>query len=63
MSLQLNRGRDSSRRGTILVLTTVMLAMLVGFVAFAIDTGVMCVARAEAQNAADSPPWLPRGSY
>jgi Flp pilus assembly protein TadG len=54
MSIQLNRGRDSSRRGTILVLTTVMLAMLVGFVAFAIDTGVMCVARAEAQNAADS---------
>ena len=42
------------RNGVVLVLTAVMLAVMVGFVAFAIDLGVLCLARAEAQNAADA---------
>lgn len=42
------------RRGVIVVLTAVLLAVMVGFVAFAIDVGVLCLARAEAQNTVDA---------
>lgn len=44
----------SNRRGVVIILTAIMLSFLMGFVAFAIDLGVLCLARAEAQNAADS---------
>lgn len=49
------RTKQSSRRdGSILVMTVVCLIALVGFVALAIDLGMMAVARSQAQNAADS---------
>ncbi len=41
------------RRGTVLPILTVCLVGLMGFVALAIDIGMMAVARSQAQNAAD----------
>lgn len=41
------------RRGTVLPVVTVCLVGLVGFIALAIDVGMMAVARTQCQNAAD----------
>src|SRR5262245_20351547 len=43
----------TGRRGTILPLVAVSLVALIGFVALAIDLGMIMVARNQAQNAAD----------
>src|SRR6476620_10995463 len=45
--------RTSRRRGAVLPLVTVCLVGLLGFVAFAIDVGMMALARTQAQSAAD----------
>jgi hypothetical protein len=42
------------QRGIVVVQVALMLVVLLGFGAFAIDYGVLCVARAQAQNAADA---------
>jgi Flp pilus assembly protein TadG len=47
------RQRGSGRRGTILPMLAVCLVTLVGFVALAIDLGMVMVARNQAQNGAD----------
>ena len=41
------------RRGTILPLLAISLIALLGFVALAIDVGMMAIARTQCQNAAD----------
>src|SRR5438270_3152138 len=46
--------RSTSRRGTILPLLAVTSFALFGFVALAVDIGMMMVARTECQNAADT---------
>lgn len=48
------RRQKRSRRGSIVVLSAIMLIFLLGLVAFAIDVGVMEVARTQLQQAADS---------
>lgn len=45
--------RKQSRQGTVLPIVTICLVGLVGFIALAIDIGMMAVARSQAQNAAD----------
>ena len=50
----LYRANRPSRAGTVLPLVTVCLISLLGFVALAIDIGVLQVARSQCQNAADS---------
>jgi len=54
MSAHCTGAAGDKRRGVIVVLTAVFLAVLLGFVAFAIDVGVLCLARGEAQNSADA---------
>ena len=49
-----HRQRVSKRRGTILPLVAVSCVVLLGFVALAIDTGRLAVAKAQCQNAADA---------
>ena len=46
--------RAPRRRGTILPLLTVTLIALMGFVALAIDIGMVAMARTQCQNAADA---------
>lgn len=45
---------NDPRRGTILPIVAVLLVSLCGFVALAVDVGMMAVAKTECQNAADS---------
>ncbi len=47
------RGRQM-RRGTILPLFAILLVVICGFVAFAVDLGLIAMARTQCQNAADS---------
>jgi hypothetical protein len=42
------------QRGIVVIQVALLLVVLLGFGAFAIDYGVLCVARAQAQNAADA---------
>jgi Flp pilus assembly protein TadG len=44
---------SSSRRGTVLALLALAIVVLIGFLALAIDLGMIAIARAQAQNAAD----------
>ncbi len=44
----------NSRRGTVLPLVAVSLVGLLGFVALAIDLGIVMVAKTQLQNAADA---------
>jgi Flp pilus assembly protein TadG len=44
----------TSRRGAMIVLTAIMLVFFLGLAAFAIDIGIMLLARTELQNAADA---------
>ena len=46
--------RKSSRRGTILPLVAVSMVTLLGFIALAIDLGMVMVAKTQLQNAADA---------
>ncbi len=48
------RARRTSRRGSVLPLMAVRLVALVGFVALAVDVGLLTLARTQAQNAADA---------
>jgi hypothetical protein len=48
------RDRRSARRGTVAVLTAILMVFLLGMVAFAVDIGYIAVAKSEAQSAADS---------
>lgn len=48
------RNGNRQRRGAIVVLAALVMAILVGMMAFAIDTGYMVAVRAELQNAADA---------
>ncbi len=48
------RARRTSRRGSVLPLMAVSLVALVGFVALAVDVGLLTLARTQAQNAADA---------
>src|SRR3954469_427774 len=43
-----------SRRGAMVVLTAIMLVFFLGLAAFAIDIGIMLLARTELQQAADA---------
>src|SRR3977135_3264767 len=45
---------DGRRRGTVLPVVAVSLVCLCGFVALAIDLGMVALAKTECQNAADS---------
>ena len=47
-------GRFESERGAILIHVGMAMLVLIGFLAFAVDNGVLWVARAQAQNAADA---------
>ncbi|REJ71681.1 MAG: TadE/TadG family protein [Planctomycetota bacterium] len=49
-----NRLAADRRKGAILVLAAVLLTAMFGFVAFALDVGLICLAKAELQNAADA---------
>ena len=46
--------RTSTRRGAVLIYITISLVALLGFIALAIDLGVVMVARTQIQNAADA---------
>ena len=46
--------KQSTRNGTVVVLIAVMLVVLLGCVALAVDVGYLYVARAELQRAADA---------
>ncbi len=48
------RRRASARRGSILVLSAIMMVFIVGIIALAVDTGVITLARTQLQCAADS---------
>ncbi len=48
------RLKASARRGSILVLSAFMMVFLVGFVALAVDTGMIALARTQLQCAADA---------
>jgi Flp pilus assembly protein TadG len=45
---------QNSRRGAIVVLAAALMVVVLGFAAFSIDTGYICVARTQLQSAADS---------
>src|SRR6478672_4804823 len=47
------RRHTTPRRGTIVPLIAITIVVLLGFVALAIDVGLMAMARTQAQNAAD----------
>jgi Flp pilus assembly protein TadG len=51
--MTIHRGK-CSRRGAILVLVAISLVVVCGFVALAVDVGMIAVAKTEAQNAADT---------
>ncbi|MBN1395917.1 MAG: VWA domain-containing protein [Pirellulales bacterium] len=53
---------DKRRRGAVVVLTAVMLVMLLGFVAFAVDVGYIGMVRTQLQSAADSAALAAAGS-
>jgi Flp pilus assembly protein TadG len=46
--------RLKDKRGTVTVMVALLLIMLIGFAAFAIDVGYMMVRRNELQNIADT---------
>ena len=46
--------QSARRRGSVLPLVVISLVALVGFVALAIDVGLIAVAKTQAQNAADT---------
>src|SRR6476661_2659849 len=46
--------RSCGRRGAVIVLAAVLMTILVGMVAFAIDCGVITLAHTQLQNAADA---------
>jgi Putative Flp pilus-assembly TadE/G-like len=48
------RGRSNTERGAVLIHVAVLMLVLIGFLTFVVDHGVMWVARAQAQNAADA---------
>jgi Flp pilus assembly protein TadG len=48
------RNQKGNRRGSIVVLAALLMIMLVGMLAFAIDIGYMSTVKAELQNAADA---------
>ncbi len=48
------RGLGDSRRGAVLVLAAIMMVMLLGMVAFAVDIGNLCVAKTQTQAVADA---------
>jgi len=54
MSANINRERNLERRGNVVVLAAVLMVVLMGMLAFAVDVGHMVLARNEVQNAADS---------
>lgn len=47
-------GRGRAERGSILIVTAVMIAFLLAFLVLVVDLGVVWVARAQAQNSADA---------
>ena len=48
------RNQRGKRRGSIVVLAALLMVLLVGMLAFAIDIGYMSTVKAELQNAADA---------
>ena len=48
------QSRLQSERGVILVFTAIAIVVLMGFLTFVVDFGILWVARAQAQNAADA---------
>ena len=48
------RGRSGSERGAILIHVAIAIVVLIGFLTFVVDYGVMWVGRGQAQNAADA---------
>jgi Flp pilus assembly protein TadG len=52
--MRLHRDRSEGRRGAIVPLAALLAALMIGMLAFAIDTGYMVAVRAELQNAADA---------
>lgn len=49
-----NQARNSRRRGAIVVLALILLVVVLAFVAFAVDIGLIVTTKAELQNCADS---------
>ncbi len=45
--------QSARRRGSVLPLLAVSMAAMIGFLALAIDVGMLVIARTQAQNAAD----------
>src|SRR5262245_21068673 len=57
MFVRIDRGRRTNRgqrRGTVLPMLVATIVVLMGFVALAIDIGLLALARTQAQNAADA---------
>jgi Flp pilus assembly protein TadG len=54
MLVRAHTPRRPARRGTIIPLLAIALVAVFGFVAFAVDVGMIAVARTQAQNAADA---------
>jgi Flp pilus assembly protein TadG len=52
--VNLYRNHRGQRRGAVVPLAALLMAMLVGMLAFSIDLGYICAVEAELQNAADS---------
>src|SRR6266540_3190302 len=54
MNLNALSTRLKDKRGTVTVMVALLMLMLIGFAAFAIDVGYMMVTRNELQNVADA---------
>ncbi len=54
MKLKLFKSQNSPRRGTIIVLSAVLLVVLLGFVALTVDVGFIQMTRTQLQSAADA---------
>lgn len=48
------KARHRNRRGVVIVLVTLLIVVLIGFLALAIDVGYLCVTRGQLQRAADA---------
>ncbi len=48
------RAQHPNRRGAMIILMVILMVVIVGMVAFAIEVGRMCILRSEVQNAVDA---------
>ena len=48
------RAQHPNRRGAMIILMVILMVVIVGMVAFAVEVGRMCILRSEVQNAVDA---------